>query len=69
MEIKNFKSWLKEESFEIGKFIESVKKQLSAFKKSDNKEGVDFLQGILDSYKKNGSLSPDQVKAASKFMN
>jgi len=66
--MKSFKEFIREEKFDIDKFMQSVDKQLEAFKKSDNKEGVKFLQGIKDSYKKNGSLSPNQVTGASKFM-
>jgi hypothetical protein len=64
-----FKEYLKEkEEFSIDKFIEACKTQLKSFEDSDNKEGVKFLSGILDSYKKNNGLSPAQVSAASKFM-
>ena len=66
--MKTFKEYLAEEKFDIDKFIESVKKQLTAFKDSDNEDGVKFLEGILKSYKDNGSLSPAQVSGASKFM-
>jgi len=59
---------LNEEDFNINKFMSSVKSQLAAFKKSGNKEGIDFMQGIIKSFDKNGSLSPAQVNAASKFM-
>ena len=63
-----FKNYLAEADFSIDKFIESVKSQLKAFKDSENAEGEKFLSGILASYDKNGSLSPAQVSAASKFM-
>lgn len=62
------KETINEADFDIKKFIESCKSQLKAFEESDNKEGIDFLKGILDSYDKNGSLSPAQVQAASKWM-
>ena len=65
---ETFGNVLNEEKFDIKKFIGACKSQLKAFEKSDNKEGVKFLKGIVDSYDKNGSLSPDQVKGASKFM-
>jgi len=63
-----FKQKLQEEKFDIDKFIASCKKQKDAFDKSDNKDGSKFLDGILKSYEKNGSLSPSQVKAAASFM-
>ena len=66
--MKTFKEYLEEEKFNIDKFIKAVESQLKAFKDSDNKDGVEFLSGILKSYKENGSLSPLQVQSSSKFM-
>ena len=72
--MKSFKEYLSEKiiigeaDFDIKKFIDSCKSQLKAFEESDNKDGAEFLKGILDSYEKNGSLSPKQVQGASKFM-
>ena len=63
-----FGETLQEEKFDINKFIAACKKQKAAFDKSGNSEGSKFLDGVLKSYDKNGSLSPDQVSAASKFM-
>jgi len=63
-----FKKYVTEAKFDIDKFIESVKAQIKAFQDSENNKGENFLTGILASYDKNGSLSPIQVSAASKFM-
>jgi len=66
--MKTFREYLNEEKFDIDKFIESIKSQLKAFKDSDNKDGIEFLTGILKSYKDNDSLSPSQVQACTKWM-
>ena len=58
-----------DEKFEIGKFIAACKAMVSEYKKSDNKEGVKFLEDILSTYEKDGKLHPNSVSAASKWLN
>jgi hypothetical protein len=64
-----FSEYLAEKKFDIKEFIGACKNMIKEYEKSDNKEGVKFLTGIVDFYEKEGSLSPAQVSGASKFLN
>ena len=66
--MSTFRDFLIEKSYDVGKFIESCKKQRDAFKESGNKEGEKFLSGVIGTYEKEGGISPAQWKAAAKFM-